>query len=160
MGIDDAMADRQAQAGPLAGAAARKERLEDVLHDVGTHAAAGVLEGQLDLAVTHALAHREASPLLHAVQGVDDEVEEDLLDFLAVDPGGDALLRLEDQLFAFVALQVLHDVEDALDQFADVGRLAFAFAAAAKGQELLRDFLTAERLLLNHLQILVDDLAL
>ena len=45
------MADGQAQAGPLAGAAAGEERLEDVLQHFRRHAAAGVGEDHLRHAV-------------------------------------------------------------------------------------------------------------
>ena len=46
---DDAMADRQSQAGPLAGRLCGEERVEDLAEHIRRHAAAGVLEFQFDV---------------------------------------------------------------------------------------------------------------
>src|SRR5262249_60545648 len=86
---DDQVADRQPQPRALARAAPGVERLEDVLQHLRRHAAAGIDEAQLRAAVALAQADRQRAVLVHALQGVDDQVEDDGLDLLAVDPGGD-----------------------------------------------------------------------
>src|SRR5262249_59581399 len=53
--IDDAVANGQAQAGPLAGAAAREEGFEDVFEDLRRHAAARVRKSHFG----HPVASRE-----------------------------------------------------------------------------------------------------
>src|SRR5262249_5924104 len=123
------------------------------------HAATGVLEDQLGQAVVQPLGDRERAALVHAVQGVDDQVEHDRFDFLRVDPGDQAIGHGEANVLAAAVGQVLHDFEHTLDELAELGRLAAALAAAAEIQQLLNDLLATEGLFLNHLQILRDDLA-
>ena len=158
---DDPVADRQPQPRPLAGAAAREERLEDVLQHLRRHAAAGVREDQLG----HAVALRagvivSVPPSSMLSRALTTRFRTTCLISWALTQASTRLARLEDELLAPAVVQVLDHVEHALDQLGQVGRLALALAAAAEVEQLLRDLLAAERLLLDHLQVLGDDLAI
>ncbi len=101
----------------------------------------------------------QGAALVHAVQGVDHQVQDHRFDFLAVNPGRHLVVLVEGQLLAFAVLQVLHHIEDTLDKPAEVGGLAAAFAAPAEFQEPLGDLLATESFLLDHFQVFADDLA-
>src|SRR5262249_2222745 len=84
---DDPVRDREAQAGALAHTSAREEGLEDVLEHLGRHPASVVVEDHLGHAVAVTKIDPEGAVDFHRVERVDDEVEDDLLDLLAVDMG-------------------------------------------------------------------------
>ena len=155
---DDPVGDRQAQAGPLADPPPGEERLEDVLEHLGRHAAAVVGEDHLG----HPLGVPEVDPEraagVHRVERVDDQVQDDLLDLLAVDVGHDGLAGLEDDVLAPVLAHVADHLDDPLDQAGQVGPLALDVGAAGEVEQLLGDALAAERLLLDHPQVVADDL--
>src|SRR5438876_345663 len=65
---DDQVADGQPQAGALAGAATREERLEDVVQHLLRHAAAGVREAQLRLRAALGQVDGQGAALVHALQ--------------------------------------------------------------------------------------------
>src|SRR5439155_3241199 len=151
---NDPMADGQTQPGSFAGAAACEERLENILQGFGRHSAAGIAKLHLRHAVALAKRDRQGAALVHAVQGVHDQVEHDRLDFLGIDPGADMRRRLEDDFLALAVGQMLNHIEDCLNELDQIGRLTAPLAAAAELEQALRDRLAAKRLLLDHLQIL------
>src|SRR5262249_47540705 len=67
--------------------------------------------------------------------------------------------RLEDNPLSFAGLQVLHHLDYRLNQLGQVGRLAAALAAPAEFQQPLRDRFATKRFLLDHLQVLGDDIS-
>jgi len=78
-------------------------------------------------------------------EGVDDEVEKHLLDFLSVHPRSQLRVRVEVDVLALAVLQVLDHVEHPLHDFREIGFLARLFSAAAEGEsQLLRDLFAAE----------------
>ena len=111
-------------------------------------------------AIPSAVARRRSGACrpLHRVQGVDHQVEDHLLDLLAVDVGHHGLAGLEDDLLAPVLAHVADHLDHALDQAGQVGPLALDVVAAGEVEQLLGDALAAERLLLDHPQVVADDL--
>ena len=94
---------------------------------------------------------------VHRFERVDDQVQDDLLDFLAVDVGHHGFAGLEDDRLAPVFADVADHVDDALDQAGQLGPLALDVVAAREVEQLLGDALAAERFFLDHLQIVGDD---
>src|SRR5262249_51414996 len=136
-----------------------EERLKDVFENLRGHAAAGVAKHQLRHFVALAQVDGQDAAFIHAVQGVDDQVEDDRLDLLRIYPGFYSARRFEDDLASFIVLQVLDHIEYRLNKFGELGGAAFAVAATAELQQPLGDRFAAESLLLNHAQIFADDFA-
>src|SRR5262249_13811454 len=114
------------------GTAAGEKRLEDVLQDLRGHPAPGIGKHQLGHEVPLGQGDRQGPAVVHTVQGVHHQVQDDRFDLLGVDPGHQAAFRLEPDDFTPAILEVLYHVEHSLDQVAQVGRFAAAFAAAAE----------------------------
>src|SRR5262249_39948639 len=142
---------------PLAGAVPREERLEDVLQYLRRHATAGIGDNQLRQAVACLQVDRDASALVHAVQGIDDEIEHHRLDPFDTDPGKHRHGVPEDDVLAAAIGQMLGNVKDGLDKLGEISALALALTAAAELKQPFGDALAAERLLLDHFQILGED---
>src|SRR5207249_5616995 len=70
-------------------------------------------------------------------------------DLLSVNPGGRAVGRFKEDLFALAVLQVLNHIQNRLDQFGEIRRFTAAFAAATEFQQALRDGFAAERFVLD-----------
>src|SRR5262249_31363268 len=68
--FDNSIADRKAEAGALPSAATRKERFEQVLHDVVGHAAAVIGDNQTGFGALGADRHGDRSTRFDAVEPV------------------------------------------------------------------------------------------
>ena len=75
---------------------------------------------------------------VHGLQRVDDEVQDDLLDLLAVHVGHDGLARVEDDRLAAVFADVPDHLDDALDQARQVDPLARDVVAAREVEQSSR----------------------
>src|SRR3989338_369136 len=82
--LDDAVADGQAQAGAPAGGLGGEEGVVDLAQVLRGDADAGVADLDLDAAVVVAGADGELAALRHGVAGVDQQVQEDLLELAGV----------------------------------------------------------------------------
>ena len=87
--LDDVEHDGQAEPGPLV--LRREERLEDLVRGLAGHARAGVRDADPDRGVLLVGADRQFAGSRHRVDGVGEEVEEDLLELLGVDADDDLL---------------------------------------------------------------------
>src|SRR5262245_53143919 len=83
MFLNNAIADREAKARALPSAAARKKRLEQMLHHVVGHAAAVVRDDQTSFGAFYTNRHGDCSTWLDAVEPIGNQVEDDLLNFLS-----------------------------------------------------------------------------
>ena len=88
---DDPVRDREPQTGSLPFPALGKEGLENVLEDIGLHATAIVGEEHLSHALAVARVDLQGSMGFHGLQRIDDEIQHNLLDLLAVHVRQDGL---------------------------------------------------------------------
>ncbi len=114
----------------------RVERLEDPPQVGRRDPHSRVGDAQLDPAAGGVESHPDAHhPALgHRLTGVDQEVEEHLLDLCRVDPRRRLARQLHVQLDAMTRQVLLDQHDHFLDQPDDVGRLAVVDAAAGPGQ--------------------------
>jgi hypothetical protein len=142
---DDAVHDRQAEAGAAADVLGREERLEHVLQRGLVHAHAGVLDADLHaraervvgVAVAGVHAQGQHAAPRHGVAGVDAEVEQRLLQLRRL--AADVQLRLDVELELDVADQRARDEPaEVLDERADVDRGVADAGAAGDAEELVR----------------------
>src|SRR6266511_6361026 len=75
----DRVGHRQAEAGPLPDRLGREKRLEDAMEVLFWNAAAGVLEPDPDFARAGASRNRDRAARLDCLAGVDDKIEEHLM---------------------------------------------------------------------------------
>ncbi|MNS96370.1 hypothetical protein D3C72_1306670 [compost metagenome] len=146
--VDDAVGDRQAQAGTAAHRLGGEERIEDALAQFRRNATAGVFELDPHRVAVHAGAHGDRAALGDGMAGVEQQVHVDLvqlrgqafhqrqlaelahqvhlvLELVPDDVDGRFKAGMQvDQLPRLIAagigevLQVAHDAGDALDAFA------------------------------------------
>ena len=141
--LDDAVADRQPQPGPLPDPLGGEERIEDLLQMIGLDAGAVVLDADPDTRgrpagrdAQHALAVR----LGHRLLGVDDDVQDDLLQLVRIGQGLRQVLReiglhLDVAHAHLVGAQLERGLDDAVDRRHD----ALGLVLAGEGQEVLHD---------------------
>ncbi len=126
-----------------------------MLEHVFGHAASVVDEFQLGKAVPAGQVDLDDTLLVfHTVQGVGQQVEHDLLDFLGVDRSENSFGRLELDLLVLVLADMADHVDHAGHHVAEDRGLPLGWADTREIQELLSDLLAAEGLCLDHLQIL------
>ena len=149
------MADSQSQASARTCAVAGEKRLEDVFQGRTVHATTGVFESDPSHATLVAQPDDDHPALIHALQPVDQQVQDHLLDLLWVGPCGQARGRLGVQLHPFSTAnrQVLRAVQHRLNQPGQIGPLPGLLPTPAKCQQLFRDVLTPKGLFLNHGQV-------
>ena len=94
---------------------------------------------------------------IEAVQGVGDQVQHDLLDFLSVHGGDDRRRVREFDAFFAVLAQVPHHVDHALDQFGQVGVVLLHVAHPREIQQFLGDAFAAKGFLLDLAQVVPQD---
>ena len=163
--LDDAVADRQAQAGALADALGREERLEDLVAGALGDAAAlvahgdvqAVLLGRLDGAHAH-----DARAAFHGLHAVLDQVDQDLRDLVAVEVGAQAGgdVDLEAHLVAVAGLERAGGAVHGLShQVLDVDRLQVHAALPREVEQVADDLLAALGLLRDELQVVVEVVA-
>ena len=138
--LDDGVADGQAQPGALADALGREERIEDAGAVLGPDARARVGDAD-DLGP---VLDREPDPELaapgHGVEGVEDDVDEDLLEPFALGVDGGDGRELEDQADVHGLELVVDEGQDLLDALLEVDALERGLrGAAGEGQEVLDD---------------------
>ena len=157
--LDDAVADRQAEARALARLLRREERVEDAAQRLGAHAGAAVAERRRHGAVATPRADaqralRRSSVGAHRLLGVDDDVQEHLLDLVRVEHRL-RQRRVELQLGLDVAdaQVVVAQLQHALDERVEVRRLLLRPAPARERQQVRHDLRCALGLAVDRLDL-------
>ena len=155
---DDPVRDGKAQAGSLSDGAAGEEGFEQVFKNVFGHAASVVGECQFRPAIaTGQVDSHDARVFLDTIEGVGEEVEHDLLEFLGVNGRKDSVGGTEFDLLLLVFSDMADHFDHAGHHVAEDGRLPLGGTHAREIEELLGDFLAAEGLGLDHLEVLLHD---
>ena len=149
--LDDAIDGGQAQAGAAVQFLGGEERLENPAQVLRRDAAAGVAEGQADVAARGRLGvlmrgggiqgdgggfDAEPAAAGHGVAGIDGQIEQDLLDHAQVGlDGGKAggEIHLQGDVLAQDAAEHLGDV---VDDFVQIHHLRMELLLAAEGEQL------------------------
>ena len=122
MVLDDAVADREAQAGPLGRPLGAEERVEDLVLHLGLDAAPGIGEDHPDRAVGLSDGDVEASAVRHGVAGVQDQVQEHLLDLVRVDLERRRIVHIRADLDLFELMVVPHQAQRVLQDVPEARR--------------------------------------
>src|SRR5947209_5462849 len=119
--LDDAIADRQAEADVRPLVLGGEEGLEDALLDLGRDALAGVGDGEADLPVARERRYREAPARRHGGARVGGEVEQHLRQLSRVSPRA-RLFAVEDELEHDLLIfdQRLGQAQRVLDQLVEI----------------------------------------
>ena len=143
--LDDLPAHTQPQAGAavavLVGQLGREERLEDLPQVLRGDPGTRVGDLDLDRVAVVALADFEpqAAAVEHRLAGVDDEVQDDLLDLPRHDHGRRPALEALLDLDAVLAQVLLGENQDLLDDGDEVGRLAVGRVVAGEAEHAVDD---------------------
>src|SRR3989338_6740940 len=142
MFFDDLIADAQPQPRPLAGGFCRKERIEYFIQDFRRDPLAGIAHVDAHEFVLSIGFDRDGARPLDGVQGVDDQVDEDLPQPLrtAFDGRRAAVIFFEFRLVLDLAGD---DGEDAFDDLFDLDAFHYVLILAREGAQVVDDFLDA-----------------
>jgi hypothetical protein len=135
--------DGEAEAGALLGAAGGEEGVEDGVADLGRHPGAGVLHHHADLSCAGDGPDGELPSVGHGLDGVDDEVGEDLAHLPGLGHDGWRGRELERKVDALLAEALLHERHRGADGLAHVDGCARQLARAGVGAEVVDDLLDA-----------------
>ncbi len=150
--LEDAVDRRQSQAGSLADFLGGKERLENPLHRMLVHAAAGIGHREPDEAprppfgILREIGGMELDPvgddgepasLRHGVPGIDRQVHHHLLHHAAVGPNGRQILARQEFGRDLLADQAMEHLQEILDHAVELDRPDVEDRAAAEHEELL-----------------------
>src|SRR5262245_53709662 len=98
---DDLARDEQTETGAMTWLLGREEGLEDVLAESGRDAVSGVGDLHGQPVARGPGAHGDSPPGRGGIEGIGQEVEDDLLELAGVPPHhGGSLLEIEDQTYA------------------------------------------------------------
>ena len=141
--VDDAVADRQAEAGPLAAFLRREERVEDAAQVLRRNADAIVDERQEDVALLGARADLQLAAAVraqHRVLGVGDDVEEDLLDLVRVGHRQRQVrVEVEVEVDVLDAQVVAAQLQHSLEQGVQVHQALLGLAPSREREQVLDD---------------------
>lgn len=141
MGLDDVAADGEAESGAsqacgVGGGLGREERVEDAFEDSGGHAGARIGDGDFSPALggIQTDAEGERAALGHGLTGIDDEIQENLLNLGGINACGGTGVDAEidgDTVFFEV---FCGDAEDILDEAGEVGGVQAVGLGSGEGK--------------------------
>src|SRR2546422_3250333 len=142
MGLDDANGQTQAEAGARARGLRREERIEDSAQVLGRNAGAVVLDLHEHVGSPRHGSHGQravAARRLHGVNGVAEQVEEDLLKLVEIGPDGWGRLETGDET-NLVELELRRlKIEGRLDDFAEIHPPPLGRISAREDQQVADD---------------------
>ena len=143
--FDDAPAERQPEARPLARGLRGEERIEDLPLDIRGDAGAGVRDGQLEPRPGRIQSRRDLDPTegglaAHRLMGIGDEVHEHLVELMGIGPEHRQLVgQVQDDLDAVRPKLVAQQLDRVPDDLVELRLAPLGRVLARHGQEIPHD---------------------